>query len=90
MVFGGHGDASLPELAEVWVAGDGGGVLGVDVKDVDEARAGIVCVGALRCDAAEKAAQGRCLEGVEEEEEERASGQQGGEGVGLKQADRGE
>ena len=94
MIFGGHGEATLPELAEVGVAGDGVGVLGVDVEEIDEAisrRSTWAGLGrGLLSNAAEEAAEGGCLEGVEEEEDEWAGWQWGGESVSFDEANGGE
>ncbi len=86
VVFGGHGDAALPEFGEGGVAVKDGAVLGVDVGEVEVAGAG----GELVFDRAEELAEEWSFEGVEEKGEGGGFGVGEGEGVGLEEADGGE
>lgn len=86
VVFGGHGDGALPEIAEGGVAVEDGGVLGVDVEEVELAGTG----GELGFDAAEELSEEGGFEGVEEEGEGGSVGEREGEGVTVEEVDGGE
>lgn len=86
MVFGGHGDGSLPEFAEGRVTVEDGCVLRVDVEDVELSGAG----GELRLNDAEELTKQRCFEWMEEEGDRGCSGEAQGEGILLEEADGGE
>ncbi len=83
MVFGGHRDGAGPEQFKGGVAGKDGGVLGVDVEEVELAGAGEK--GGL--DAAEELAQERGLKGMEEVQECRCYGHWRFQGITAQERD---
>lgn len=86
VVFGGHGDGSLPSLVECWVAVEDGCVLCVDVEEVELSLA--ICE--LRLDDAEELAKQGGFERVEEGGDRRRDGKAQGKDILLEEADGGE